>query len=547
MTFAPPAASSSSKARSARRPTPRRRTVAHVPKWPAFRPALADPRTGQPEALALARDGTVIYMTPTYGRPDLEAAARKGSAELLILAALEDGQLHGYDIAREITRRSDGLLTFHVASLYPLLYKLEDRGWISGTLGGEGRPAPAAVLPADRRRQARAGRAARPLVFVRARSHQSRRTAPCVIGWRRSASASRATPGTTLSRLRSSRRSRSTSPTYIAPRSSVAASNAEVDARVESEFANIRQLADAVARRQRAASRPVEPATRVVGRPLARCVPRVATAAHETRLLHRGRPHARRRHRLVHGRVQPLQLAAARTAAVSGSRTPRPAVGNGRRESRRARSSSRSRTTRTGSARRRASPRSASGSTSRSTSRPRRNRSRCRGSAPRLRCSTCSAWRRRSAGRSRPPKTQPGHRGRRHQRCGVARALRGGAGRRSGEQMRLNGDISRGDRRHAAGVRVPTQRHRRLDADCVHRAGSGARRPFVLRGRPPARRTSAYEQARDEVERLGATLRQNVRGERRRGRDGSAHGGVRAGQHAPHSRGAVRSRRRWCC
>jgi transcriptional regulator len=66
------------------------------------------------------------------GDPIVEAAARKGSAELLILSALEDGQLHGYDIAREIARRSGGLLTFHVASLYPLLYKLEDRRWIQG-------------------------------------------------------------------------------------------------------------------------------------------------------------------------------------------------------------------------------------------------------------------------------------------------------------------------------------------------------------------------------------------------------------------------------
>lgn len=66
------------------------------------------------------------------GDPIAEAAARKGSAELLILAALEDGQLHGYDIAREIARKSGGLLTFHVASLYPLLYKLEDRKWIHG-------------------------------------------------------------------------------------------------------------------------------------------------------------------------------------------------------------------------------------------------------------------------------------------------------------------------------------------------------------------------------------------------------------------------------
>jgi PadR family transcriptional regulator len=66
------------------------------------------------------------------GDPIIEAAAKKGSAEVLILASLEDGQLHGYDIAREIARKSGGLLTFHVASLYPLLYKLEDRNWISG-------------------------------------------------------------------------------------------------------------------------------------------------------------------------------------------------------------------------------------------------------------------------------------------------------------------------------------------------------------------------------------------------------------------------------
>jgi PadR family transcriptional regulator len=66
------------------------------------------------------------------GDPIVEAAARKGSAELLILAVLADGQLHGYDIAREIARRSDDLLTFHAASLYPLLYRLEERGWIAG-------------------------------------------------------------------------------------------------------------------------------------------------------------------------------------------------------------------------------------------------------------------------------------------------------------------------------------------------------------------------------------------------------------------------------
>jgi transcriptional regulator len=57
---------------------------------------------------------------------------KKGSAELLILSLLEDQPRHGYDIAKMIESRSDGVLRFHVTTLYPLLYRLEDRGWIKG-------------------------------------------------------------------------------------------------------------------------------------------------------------------------------------------------------------------------------------------------------------------------------------------------------------------------------------------------------------------------------------------------------------------------------
>jgi PadR family transcriptional regulator len=57
---------------------------------------------------------------------------KKGSADLLILALLEDDARHGYELARLITERSEGVLQFHVASLYPLLYRLERRGWIEG-------------------------------------------------------------------------------------------------------------------------------------------------------------------------------------------------------------------------------------------------------------------------------------------------------------------------------------------------------------------------------------------------------------------------------
>jgi transcriptional regulator len=57
---------------------------------------------------------------------------KKGSTELLILAAIEARPRHGYDIAQRIAQRSDGAVTFHAASLYPLLYRLEQRGWIAG-------------------------------------------------------------------------------------------------------------------------------------------------------------------------------------------------------------------------------------------------------------------------------------------------------------------------------------------------------------------------------------------------------------------------------
>jgi PadR family transcriptional regulator len=55
---------------------------------------------------------------------------KRGSAELAILAVLADGPLHGYEIARRIEHRTEGVLGFDVASLYPLLYRFEKRGWV---------------------------------------------------------------------------------------------------------------------------------------------------------------------------------------------------------------------------------------------------------------------------------------------------------------------------------------------------------------------------------------------------------------------------------
>lgn len=62
----------------------------------------------------------------------LDRELKKGSAELLILSLVEARPRHGYEISKLIETRSDGALSFHVASLYPLLYRLEKRGWIEG-------------------------------------------------------------------------------------------------------------------------------------------------------------------------------------------------------------------------------------------------------------------------------------------------------------------------------------------------------------------------------------------------------------------------------
>jgi PadR family transcriptional regulator PadR len=64
--------------------------------------------------------------------PGLDRELKKGSAELLILSLLEDQSRHGYDLSKLIEARSEGVLKFRVASLYPLLYRLEKRGWIQG-------------------------------------------------------------------------------------------------------------------------------------------------------------------------------------------------------------------------------------------------------------------------------------------------------------------------------------------------------------------------------------------------------------------------------
>jgi PadR family transcriptional regulator PadR len=86
--------------------------------------------------------------------PELNRELKKGSAELLILSLVDTRARHGYDIARLIEQRSEGAVTFHAASLYPLLYRLEHRGWIAGkwtALAGERRRRMYRITPAGRK------------------------------------------------------------------------------------------------------------------------------------------------------------------------------------------------------------------------------------------------------------------------------------------------------------------------------------------------------------------------------------------------------------
>jgi PadR family transcriptional regulator, regulatory protein PadR len=62
----------------------------------------------------------------------LERELKRGSTELLILALLEERDRHGYELARLIDERSRGEISFHAASLYPTLYRMEDKAFIEG-------------------------------------------------------------------------------------------------------------------------------------------------------------------------------------------------------------------------------------------------------------------------------------------------------------------------------------------------------------------------------------------------------------------------------
>lgn len=66
---------------------------------------------------------------------------KKGSTDVLVLAAIEDGPRHGYEIGRHIETQSESAFKLNASSLYPILYRLEKRGLVKGSWEpkGEGR------------------------------------------------------------------------------------------------------------------------------------------------------------------------------------------------------------------------------------------------------------------------------------------------------------------------------------------------------------------------------------------------------------------------
>jgi PadR family transcriptional regulator, regulatory protein PadR len=67
----------------------------------------------------------------TKRKPDLP----QGTLDMLVLKALSLGPMHGYGIGQRIRQLADNLLTVEEGTLYPALYRIEERGWIKSEWG----------------------------------------------------------------------------------------------------------------------------------------------------------------------------------------------------------------------------------------------------------------------------------------------------------------------------------------------------------------------------------------------------------------------------
>ena len=74
---------------------------------------------------------------------------KKGVLEMLVLEVVCEGQTYGYALLRRLKERSGGLFALKEGTLYPILYRLEDEGFVTaGWSAGEGRTAPKKIYTA---------------------------------------------------------------------------------------------------------------------------------------------------------------------------------------------------------------------------------------------------------------------------------------------------------------------------------------------------------------------------------------------------------------
>jgi transcriptional regulator len=67
--------------------------------------------------------------------PATKAELLQGTLDLLILRTLVAGPMHGYSVAQRIQERSQDVLVVEEGSLYPCLYRMEEKGWITAQWG----------------------------------------------------------------------------------------------------------------------------------------------------------------------------------------------------------------------------------------------------------------------------------------------------------------------------------------------------------------------------------------------------------------------------
>lgn len=59
----------------------------------------------------------------------------RGALEMLVLQTLRDGPRHGYGITESLREASGGILEIEEGSMYPALYRMQERGWITASWG----------------------------------------------------------------------------------------------------------------------------------------------------------------------------------------------------------------------------------------------------------------------------------------------------------------------------------------------------------------------------------------------------------------------------